>query len=690
MKRLSHKIYMLLLLALAAAALPGLVRLAHADGLLMPVNAGYPKDLLRTRMTRITAQIHGAVAETFVYQEFVNEWHQPVDAVYSFPLPPDARATEFIYWRNGIVYKAVLQVREQVVNPGTGEGGAAALVNQYIGRNGIKIMLKAIEPGAIQQVELRYITLCDYYQGEFTYRYPLATPEELTSYPLEQLECRFHIWSGQPISSWELEERPGAAVTAQAAGELHLAWQQAKCYTARDVLLRYRTANPEMSRDFYSCLDDSGSGHFALFIRPPASIDSSRIWPRRLIFLVGNSGSLYGAFLQQTLTAIDRGLGLLSPRDEFNIILFNYSVSSWKAGPVAASSANVTAARAWLKGVTASYGAMGAQGLEAALGQIKDDAFSSSVLMFSDGRAPIDPLSVESRNTHQAAIFPVALGDNPDRARLELLAGRNYGFVTWFTEQSDILAGMDRLFHLISQPLMQQVRMEYGRADLYGVLPGKLPAAWAGSHFFTTGRYRQPGRSGLSLGGLTRSGMTAWDFSLDFSGDARGDRFALSLWAREMIDALEREVDLYGETTAKRDSLITLSLRYGIRCRYTAYIADYTTEYPNTGVEAGGEELLSVPRSCLIGNYPNPFNAGTTITFYISEADRTVREKFIRLYNALGQLVVVIDISGYGPGLHTLRFDGRDSRGEPLASGFYFVRLQAGATLHTLRMTIIK
>ena len=61
-------------------------------------------------------------------------------------------------------YTAVLQVKEQATNPGTGEGGLVGQVNSYIGRNGIKILLKGVKAGAIQKVRLRYISVCDYYQ----------------------------------------------------------------------------------------------------------------------------------------------------------------------------------------------------------------------------------------------------------------------------------------------------------------------------------------------------------------------------------------------------------------------------------------------------------------------------------------------------------------------------------------------
>ena len=66
-----------------------------ADGLLVPTDTEYPQNFLRNRMTHVTVTINGLVAETQVYQEFHNDWDQPVDAVYSFPLPPDARSLPF-------------------------------------------------------------------------------------------------------------------------------------------------------------------------------------------------------------------------------------------------------------------------------------------------------------------------------------------------------------------------------------------------------------------------------------------------------------------------------------------------------------------------------------------------------------------------------------------------------------------
>ena len=664
----------------------GVTLLARADGLLLPQDDAYPKDFLRNRLTRVTVKIHGLVAETIVYQEFLHEGTETTDAVYSFPLPPDARATEFLYWRNDTTFKAVLKVKEQAVNPGTGEGGVAALVNQYIGRNGIKVQLRGIKPGAIQKVQLHYIGLCDFYAGEATYKYPLDT-QQFIKYPLDHLQFSFLVESGSDIIDYDIPSHPDYQIVQSEPNLLRIELIKPKAYPARDLTFWYRTDKTELGVDFFSVANDTMDGHFALFIRPPDRVSSSDILPRRIIFVLGNSSRMYGYRLDQSITAISNMLDLLTEKDYFNIIIFNNAVSPWQTNPVVGNSDNVLAAKAYLNTITTRYGSRLDLGLKKALQQITDNNYSNTILVFTEGRSPLDPREIESTNTYKAGIFPVAIGDDIDRARLEMTAALNYGFVTYIDEEENLREKMLRVFAQISQPILKDVVFEYGRADLYDILPQKLPTTYAGSYFFTTGRYKNPGKSAFSLAGKSATGTEAFNFQLDFSRDTESNKFVQFLWAKEMIDHLEREIEIYGETPQLKQQLIDLSLLYNIRCRYTAYVADY--KEPFTGVR-DRQKTVSVPSSYLIGNYPNPFNPTTTIRFYLSPLSISAKVKLIKIYNAMGQLVAVIDISHLEPGVHSLQFAGRDFYGNPLPSGLYFVRLQVGNEVSTIRMTLLK
>ena len=258
-----------------------------------------------------------------------------------------------------------------------------------------------------------------------------------------------------------------------------------------------------MGVDFYSAANDTSDGHFALFLRPENHPGEGRVLPRQVLFLLANSTRMFGAKLDQSIRAIARALEQLGPEDRFNILLFNNRVSPWKPIPVAADRAHVAAAVDFLMTVETAVGSRLDDGLKECLSQVSSDDFSNSILVFTDGRSPLDPREIEALNEHRVGIFPIGIGTDLDRARLEMTAALNYGFVTYLDEDSGLEEAMVGVFERISNPIMKNTVMEYGRADLFEILPRKIPDTYSGSYFFTTGRYRTPGPSSFSLAGFS-------------------------------------------------------------------------------------------------------------------------------------------------------------------------------------------
>jgi len=660
----------------------------YADGLLRPTEQDYPEDFLRHRLTKIDVTIQGQFAETHVYQEFVNEWHRSTDAVYAFPLAADARANNFFYWRNDTCFKAILRVREQAVNPGTGEGGIAALVNEYIGRNGIKVALKGIAPGAIQKTQLNFISRCDYYQEKMTYQFPLDTKDFL-NYPLDLLLVTIHLRANRPITFVNLPSHPDEwRIVTQQPNYVRIELKKSKTYLAKDLKFEYIIPNDALDVDFYSVANDSVDGHFVLTVKPDETMDSTKILNKRIIFLLDVSSRMLGDRLDQSKEAIAWCLDLLRPYDYFNIVTFDRAFNAWKDAPVEATASNIQSAKNYLKAIHTQSGSDMHQALLNCLQQFPDQTLCNTILVFASGYTPLDPKEIEFRNQHKSGIFTIGIGDDLDRAKLELLSLLNYGFVTYFDEDDNLYAGIKRVFSQINRPILKDTRMEFGRSDLYDTFPIKTPTIYQGSNFFMTGRYRIPGRSVFSVAGYAVDGVQALDFHLDFSISTDSSKFVESFWAKEKIDALEREIAVYGETEALKEELIRVSLAYNIRCKYTAYVADYDPTH--TGVENSERDLTLVPESYIIGNYPNPFNPTTTIQFYLSPESINIKAKFIRIYNMLGQLVAVIDISEFVPGVHSINFRAVDFQGTPLPSGTYFCQLVVGDGVSTMRMSLIR
>ena len=71
-------------------------------------------------------------------------------------------------------------------------------------------------------------------------------------------------------------------------------------------------------------------------------------------------------------------------------------------------------------------------------------------------------------------------------------------------------------------------------------------------------------------------------------------------------------------------------------------------------------------------NYPNPFNPATSITYEIAETTY-VR---INIFNMIGNEIKVLVDKTVSPGVYTVRWDGKDSLGENVATGVYFYRMK--------------
>tara|TARA_R110002096_G_scaffold278213_1_gene472227 strand:+ start:8003 stop:12964 length:4962 start_codon:yes stop_codon:yes gene_type:complete len=95
------------------------------------------------------------------------------------------------------------------------------------------------------------------------------------------------------------------------------------------------------------------------------------------------------------------------------------------------------------------------------------------------------------------------------------------------------------------------------------------------------------------------------------------------------------------------------------------------------------EDELGIPNLVeLQQNYPNPFNPSTSINFGVPTSGKVTLEVF----DVLGRKVATL-INGENrvAGRHTVNFDAKN-----LASGMYIYRLQAGSSILTKRLTLIK
>jgi photosystem II stability/assembly factor-like uncharacterized protein len=107
---------------------------------------------------------------------------------------------------------------------------------------------------------------------------------------------------------------------------------------------------------------------------------------------------------------------------------------------------------------------------------------------------------------------------------------------------------------------------------------------------------------------------------------------------------------------------------------------------PNPPVHITDNRPVDPDRYHLSRNFPNPFNASTTIRFQIPKAGR-VR---IAVYDILGQLVTTLYDNEAEIGWHDVLFTGLDDRGQTLANGVYFYRIEAGDFVDMKKCIVLK
>ena len=104
------------------------------------------------------------------------------------------------------------------------------------------------------------------------------------------------------------------------------------------------------------------------------------------------------------------------------------------------------------------------------------------------------------------------------------------------------------------------------------------------------------------------------------------------------------------------------------------------SETPNDEYE------IPVVATALNGNYPNPFNPETTISYSVKEPGKVKLE----VYNIRGQLVRTLVDEDQATGHYKLIFNAKDDKGRGISSGVYMLRMQAPGYKKTSKMILMQ
>ncbi len=187
----------------------------------------------------------------------------------------------------------------------------------------------------------------------------------------------------------------------------------------------------------------------------------------------------------------------------------------------------------------------------------------------------------------------------------------------------------------------------------------------------------QPGETiSLSIGLANEGGSDATDISLLLSSREStisvSDSTALvpdipaGSWAQSTDPFVFTVSETIGDTVATLWARIDANEgTYSGAARIDLHI-----DLSATGAADEPETAIFRFRPC----YPNPFTLDTTMHLTLPATEPVT----VRIYNPAGRLVTTLVDAPLAAGRHLIRWDGTDGTGNRVASGVYFVRLEAG------------
>jgi flagellar hook assembly protein FlgD len=92
----------------------------------------------------------------------------------------------------------------------------------------------------------------------------------------------------------------------------------------------------------------------------------------------------------------------------------------------------------------------------------------------------------------------------------------------------------------------------------------------------------------------------------------------------------------------------------------------------------------------LYQNHPNPFNPSTVIPFTVPGGLGERQAIYLAVYDVNGALVKTLVSGALQGGRHEARWDGRNERGESVASGIYFVQVRSGGYKEARKMILLR
>ena len=556
-------------LLIAAASLVG------ADGIIIPEPRGVP---LAIKYHRVVVEIEDQAAHTEIDQVFLNPAEWDVEGTYIFPLPEEASFSAFSMYVDGEPLSAEILAAEearQIYEDIVRQRIDPALL-EYVGRGAYRARIFPIPGKGEKRLELAYDEILRQDAGIVRYVYPLNT-EKFSAAPLEDVSVQVQIRSSVPIRAVYSPSHE-IIVERQDETKVRVIYADEGVTPSEDFVLYYTLSQDEVGIDLLTYFPpDLGAGYYMLLAAPEAKASTDQVIPKRMIMVFDRSGSMAGEKINQAREALKFAVEHLNEGDEFNIVDYSTTVSTFADEVVALSAESRRQALEYIDAIEAIGGTNIHDALVRALGMMHGDERAEMVVFMTDGKPTIGETQTQkilngiaAANAASARIFVFGVGNEVNTHLLDRIAGEHGGAPTYVKPGEDIEVAVSSFYTKVSSPVLADLGLEFTGARPRDYYPQTLPDLFRGGQVVQVGRLDGQGEVRVALSGQILGERQ--EFSRTVDTRQSGPDFLPRLWATRKVGFLLDQIRLHGTDNELVEEIVALSKLYGIITPYTSFL----------------------------------------------------------------------------------------------------------------------
>ena len=581
----------------------------------------------------VQARIDGLIARTTLTQTFVNTHAEALEATYIFPLPDRAAVTRFRLEVAGRIVEGELKERgaaRQEYEQAIQKGHRAAITEEE--RPGVFTMrVGNLPPGEEATVRLTLTGPLPYSDGEATFRFPLVVaPRYIPGVPLPGAvvgggvapdtdavpdasrisppvllpgfpnPVRLGLSVEVPLSSLQPSDFRGSlhTIVESEDNDTKLFRLQPGERLDRDFLLRFRIGQDRLVTSLSLQPDRDGpEGTFLLTLIPPVP-KTGQPMGRDVVFVLDRSGSMAGWKIVAARRALARMVDTLSEHDRFAVYAFDDRIETppefGGSHLVAATNRLRFRAVEFLAKIDSRGGTEMAEPLNRAVNELSREKATGReriLVLVTDGQVGNEDQILRhlGQRLKGIRVFTLGIDRAVNAAFLRRLADLGGGRSELVESEDRLDEVMDSVHRHIGTPVLTGLRLEPAGLKFQpeSVVPGRLPDLFAGTPLLLSGRYRGDADGAIALQARDAAGQM-------WSAEVRGRRVdnpaLTTVWARRPAardgGSLRHR---HGRIrTALEREIVATSLRFGVLCRFTAFVAVDRSEVVNPGGQVHG------------------------------------------------------------------------------------------------------